>query len=133
MILAIMISIMVIIRTKKIMNKLYKIIVHAGSKFVFEFDIKTETKSTIMYYVGGSGATKRLNLSVLDVLDIHEVTYDIAINPVVIYTRDKSKIGEYMKSCIDIYVERIQKDLETRTKQLEKFKLLEWRREQYGK
>ena len=115
------------------MKKLYKIIVHAGSKFVFEFDIKSETKNTIIYYVGGSGATKRLNLSVLDVLDVHEVTHDIAINPVVIYTRDKSKIDEYMKSCIDIYVERIQKDLETRTKQLEKFKLLEWRREQYGK
>lgn len=114
-------------------EKLYKIIVHAGSKFVFEFDIKTETKSTIMYYVGGSGVTKLLNLSVLDVLDIHEVTYDIAINPVVIYTRDKSKINEYMKSCIDIYVERIQKDLETRTKQLENFKSLEWRREHYGK
>lgn len=113
-------------------KKLYKIIVHAGSKFVFEFDIKSETKNTITYYVGGSGATKRLNLSVLDVLDIHEVTYDIAINPVVIYTRDKSKIDEYMKSCIDIYVERIQKDLETRTKQLENFKSLEWRREQYG-
>lgn len=111
------------------MKKLYKIIVHAGSKFVFEFDIKSETKNTIIYYVGGSGATKRLNLSVLDVLDVHEVTHDIAINPVVIYTRDKSKIDEYMKSCIDIYVERIQKDLETRTKQLEKFKLLEWRRE----
>ena len=114
-------------------KKLYKIIVHAGSKSVFEFDIISEIKNTIIYYVGGLGATKRLNLSVLDVLDIHEVTYDIAINPVVIYTRDKSKIDEYMKSCIDIYVERIQKDLETRTKQLENFKLLEWRREQYGK
>ena len=114
-------------------EKLYKIIVHAGSKSVFEFDIKSEIKNTIIYYVGGSGSIKRLNLSVLDVLDVHEVTYDIAINPVVIYTRDKSKIDEYMKSCIDIYVERIQKDLETRTKQLENFKLLEWRREQYGK
>ena len=114
-------------------EKLYKIIVHAGSKSVFEFDIKSEIKNTIIYYVCGSGSIKRLNLSVLDVLDIHEVTYDIAINPVVIYTRDKSKINEYMKSCIDIYVERIQKDLETRTKQLENFKLLEWRREQYGK
>ena len=114
-------------------KKLYKIIVHAGSKFVFEFGIKSETKNTITYHVGGSGATKRLNLSVLDVLDIHEVTYNIAINPVVIYTRDESKIDEYMKSCIDIYVERIQKDLETRTKQLENFKSLEWRREQYGK
>ena len=114
-------------------KKLYKIIVHSGSKFVFEFDIKSETKNRITYYVGGSGATKLLNLSVLDVLDVHEVTYDIAINPVVIYTRDKSKINEYMQSCIDFYIERIQKDLETRTKQLEDFKLLEWRREQYGK
>lgn len=114
-------------------KKLYKIIVHSGSKFVFEFDIKSETKNRITYYVGGSGATKLLNLSVLDVLDVHEVTYDIAINPVVIYTRDKSKINEYMQSCIDSYIERIQKDLETRTKQLEDFKLLEWRREQYGK
>lgn len=114
-------------------KKLYKIIVHAGSKFVFEFGIKSETKNTITYYVGSSGATKRLNLERLDVLDIHEATYDIAINPVVIYTRDQTKIDEYMKSCIDIYVERIQKDLETRTKQLENFKLLEWRREQYGK
>ena len=114
-------------------EKLYKIIVHAGSKSVFEFDIKTKIKNTIIYYVGGSGSIKRLNLSVLDVLDVHEVTYDIAINPVVIYTRDKSKIEEYMKSCIDIYVERIQKDLEQRTKQLENFKSLEWRRKQYGK
>lgn len=115
------------------MNKLYKIIVHSGSKLVFEFDIKSETKNMITYYVGGSGTTKRLNLSVLDVLDVHEVTYDIAINPVVIYTRDESKINEYMKSCINTYVERIQKDLETRTKQFENFKSLEWRREQYGK
>ena len=114
-------------------KKLYKIIVHAGSKFVFEFGIKSETKNTITYHVGGSGATKRLNLSVLDVLDIHEVTYNIAINPVVIYTRDESKIDKYMESCIDIYIERIQKDLEMRTKQLENFKLLEWRREHYGK
>ena len=114
-------------------KKLYKIIVHAGSKAVFEFGIKLETKNTITYYVGGSDATKRLNLSVLDVLDVHEVTYNIAINPVVIYTRDESKIDKYMESCIDIYVERIQKDLETRTKQLENFKSLEWRREQYGK
>lgn len=115
------------------MNKLYKIIVHAGSKAVFEFGIISETKNTITYYVGGTGTTKRLNLSVLDVLDVHEVTYDIAINPVVIYTRDESKIDEYKKSCIDIYVERIQKDLEMRTKQLENFKLLEWRKEHYGK
>ena len=113
------------------MNKLYKIIVHPGSKVVVEFDIKSETKSTITYYVGGSGATKLLNLSVLDVLDVYEVTYDIAT--VVIYTRDKSKIDEHMKSCINTYVERIQKDLEMRTKQFEKFKSLEWRREQYGK
>lgn len=114
-------------------KKLYKIIVHAGSKFVFEFDIKSESKNTITYVVSGSGATKRLNIGLLDVLDVHEVTYNIAINPVLIYTRDKSKINEYMKSCIDIYVERIQKDLETRTKQLENFKSLEWRREHYGK
>ena len=114
-------------------KKLYKIIVHSDSKFVFEFDIKSETKNRIMYYVGGSGATKILNLSVLDVLDVHEVTYDIAINPVVIYTRDKSRIDEYMKSCMDTYIERIQKDLEARTQRLEKFKSLEWKREQYGK
>ncbi len=133
MILAIMISIMVIIRTKKIMNKLYKIIVHAGSKFVFEFDIKSETKNTITYYVGGSDATKRLNLERLDVLDILEATYDIAINPVVIYTRDQTNIDEYMQSCVNIYIDRIQKDLEARTKQLENFKSVEWRREQYGK
>ena len=113
------------------MNKLYKIIVHSGSKVVVEFDIKSETKSTITYYVGGSGATKLLNLSVLDVLDVYEVTYDIAT--VVIYTRDESKIDEHMKSCINTYVERIQKDLEMRTKQFEKFKSLEWRREHYGK
>lgn len=114
-------------------KKLYKIIVHAGSKFVFEFGIKSETKNTITYHVGGSGTTKRLNLERLDVLDIHEVTYDIAINPVVIYTRDQTKIDEYMQSCVNTYIDRIQKDLETRTKQLEDFKLLEWRREQYGK
>lgn len=114
-------------------KKLYKITVHAGSKFVFEFGIKSETKNTITYYVGGSGATKRLNLERLDVLDIHEVTYDIAINPVVIYTRDQTKIDEYMQSCVNTYIDRIQKDLETRTKQLENFKSLEWRREQYGK
>ena len=114
-------------------KKLYKIIVHAGSKFVFEFDIKSESKNTITYVVSESGATTSLNLSVLDVLDVHEVNCDIAINPVVIYTRDKSKIDEYMKSCIDIYVERIQKDLEQKTKQLENFKSLEWRRKQYGK
>lgn len=113
------------------MNKLYKIIVHSGSKLVVEFDIKSEDKNTITYYVGSSGTTKRLNLSVLDVLDVYEVTYDIATN--VIYTRDESKIDEHMKSCINTYVERIQKDLERRTKQFEKFKSLEWRREQYGK
>ena len=113
--------------------KLYKIIVHSGSKFVFEFEIKSETKKTISYYVGGSGATKILNHERLDVLDVHEVTYDIAINPVVIYTMDKSKIEEYMESCINTYIERIQKDLETRTKQLENFKTLEWGREKYGK
>lgn len=114
-------------------KKLYKIIVHAGSKFVFEFGIKSETKNTITYYVGGSSATKRLNLERLDVLDIHEATYDIAINPVVIYTRDQTKIDEYMQSCVNTYIDRIQKDLEARTKQLENFKSLEWRREQYGK
>lgn len=115
------------------MKKLYKIIVHAGSKFVFEFNIKSETKKTIIYYLGGAGAIKHLNLERLDVLDIHEATYDIAINPVVIYTRDQTKIDEYMQSCVNTYIDRIQKDLEARTKQLENFKSLEWRREQYGK
>lgn len=114
-------------------KKLYKIMAYNGSKIVFEFDIKSETKSTITYVVGGSGTTKRLNIELLDVLDIHEATYDIAINPVVIYTRDQTKIDEYMQSCVNTYIDRIQKDLEARTKQLENFKSLEWRRGDFAK
>lgn len=114
-------------------KKLYKIMAYNGSKIVFEFDIKSETKSTITYVVGSSGAAKRLNIELLDILDIHEATYDISDNPVVIYTRDKSKIDEYIKTCIDTYIGRIQKDLEKRTKQLENFKSLEWRRGDFAK
>lgn len=109
------------------MKKLYKIIVHNGSKCVFEFEIKSISKTTITYFVGLSDTTKRLNKEKLDTLEVYETTHDIILNPVVIFTLDKSMIETYKHDCNEIYIKRIQEDLNRRVEQLEKFKKMDWR------
>ena len=114
-------------------SKLYKIVVHSGSKNVFEFEIKSETASTISYFVGGSGTPKILSLKWLDKLDVHNLSNEVMLNPVVIYTKDQFRIEEYMDMCNDFYISLVLNELQTKMDRLEKYKKLEWKRSEYGK